>query len=481
MKPRQETLSLSQLLQQVKDEDIRTDADTQRYGYAWKSRDAKFALIRTVLSEGYIPDILLASVKSLNGQCFIVDGLQRITYLKDYRYSNNFSIPKKFPDSIVKYNANKKDEHGKLIRDKNGTLVKEEVYYDISGSSFEALPKELQKRFDTFQIHTALFYCEDMKEVAKLIEMYNNHTAMNAAQKSFSKVVDLAQYVRPIIESKFFAETIEEKKQHNGTANKIVIDSIILTNHRDNWKGKFDKQCEYFNNNSSKEEIEAFGEHLDRLYENVNVADERIKSLIASGKNTHIFLAVYERFLQLNKDDSEFEKFLIYFAEHLTDAWENLDADRHTRDTKIVVNKYLEVKEEMEKFFDLDPDEETDLDVNEFEESEAESERGNISDKKSVYEYVRENIDVDAALDDIDLYDEMVSDCVKIDSPLYVRCKDALIILMAYACKEEKDDLFESWAKKYDSENANFSKNQRMNYMCFKKSFDLYTNTRIAA
>lgn len=475
-KPRQETLTLFQLLQAVKDEDIRKDADTQRYGRAWKSKDSVYSLIRTVLSDGYIPDILLAQIENLNNQEYIIDGLQRITYLEDYRFYNKWKLPRKFMDSVVTYVINKKDEYGRNLRDENGAYVKEEIEYDIAGKSYDDLPQELKKRFDMFQIHVAKFYCKTMKDANKLIEMYNNHTAMNSVQKSFTKAGDVAAYIRPIVDCGFFADTIEEKKQHNGTAIKIIFDSLVLSNHRDNWKSKFDKQCEYYNNIGTKEEIDTFAEHLDRLYENVNVVDERIKSFFAREKNAPIFLTAYERFLELNKDDSEFENFLIYFSENLTDEWKELDENRRTRDTKLVNAKYMEIIDAMNKFFDLNPEDDGSEEI----ESPLENEDSNNVedttdiDSERLVNFIKDNVNENINPDDVEFYKDSLDDYIKADSKIYDIGKYAVIALLAYAYEQDSDEEFMEWADKYRNHIGNFGSNQRINYLMMKRNFDAY-------
>ena len=347
-RPRQDTITLLNLLQEVKEEDIRKDADTQRYGYAWKSKRAIADLIKTAITDDYIPAIILGNVHEEN-QIYLIDGLQRVTYLSDFRFAN-YRLPKKMEESCVVY-MEKQRNGNDYFKDDNGNIVMEEKEYDIADKTYDELPKELQKKFNMCQIQTVTFECETMEDLCKLIFKYNNHTPMNSRQKAFSKLINIGCYIRPIIESRFFADTIEFKKQFNGTANKLIVDALMLANHKDSWKSSYVKRGEYLDSVATKKEIELFGKHLDQLYENVNVADERIRPFFVREKNCYIFMAAYEKFLKLEKDDSEFEKFMIYFSENLSDTWKELDADRHTENISIVNGKWNEMMEGMNKFF----------------------------------------------------------------------------------------------------------------------------------
>ena len=66
----------------------------------------------------------------------------------------------------------------------------------------------------------------------------------------------------------------------------------------------------------------------------------------------------------------------------------------------------------------------------------------------------------------------MVEDSIHITSPLYQKCYKALIALMAEACETEMDEEFSEWIHKHENEDNNYSNNQRVNYLYFKRDFD---------
>ena len=68
----------------------------------------------------------------------------------------------------------------------------------------------------------------------------------------------------------------------------------------------------------------------------------------------------------------------------------------------------------------------------------------------------------------------MIDDCVRVDTEVYKQCKKALVALVAYACKNEKDMDFERWIQKYQKNSSGFSDDQRRNYTYMRNSFDSF-------
>ena len=110
IKPRKQTYTMDMYLNKMKDKDIRSDADVQRLAGQWKSSQIN-ELIYTVLTEDYIPPIILGEEK--NSQLWIIDGLQRSSTLMLFRYGN-YKITSSIEDSIVIYKSKKRDKKGNV-------------------------------------------------------------------------------------------------------------------------------------------------------------------------------------------------------------------------------------------------------------------------------------------------------------------------------------------------------------------------------
>lgn len=197
-KIRKQTFSLDQYLKLIKAETIRSDQDCQRLSGQWNQNMVN-ELIYTVLTDNYIPPIILGeeTVNSIVRQ-WIIDGLQRSSSLSMFRYGNT-KITKSLDEYIVTYQRKVLDENGNVKRDVDGEIIYESVEYDIRNKTYDQLPEELKDRFDQYQVELAIHQDCDQTEISKLVRRFNNHTAMNSAQKAFTYSDIFASEIRKIL------------------------------------------------------------------------------------------------------------------------------------------------------------------------------------------------------------------------------------------------------------------------------------------
>ena len=166
-------------------------------------------------------------------------------------------------------------------------------------------------------------------------------------------------------------------------------------------------------------------------------------------------------------DDSKFADFMKALVVNLHSkeingySYDSLDKEPGTTDKKLVsakmdtytalMNEYLQIKSNVD---DVKTDEEDTV------------------TNDTVIGFVQNNVNAEVNGEDISFYEDMVDDCVKIDSPVYTACKTALVAIMAYACMNDRDLSFEDWIKKYESNNSSFSPDQKVNYTYMKHDFD---------
>ena len=181
-------------------------------------------LIYTVLTDGYIPPIILGeeTINSIVRQ-WVIDGLQRSSSLSMFRYGNT-KITKSLDEYIVTYQRNVLDENGNVQRDEKGEIIYESVEYDIRNKAYDQLPEELKDRFNEYQIEVAIHQDCDTTDISKLVRKYNNHTAMNSAQKAFTYVDAFAREIREITSSRFFLDvyTCSRNDKKNGTIDELL-------------------------------------------------------------------------------------------------------------------------------------------------------------------------------------------------------------------------------------------------------------------
>lgn len=358
MKIRKQTYSLDQYLKLMKAETIRTDQECQRLSGQWNSNMIN-ELISTVLTDNYIPPVILGE-ETINGitRQWIIDGLQRSSSLLLFRYANT-RITKNIDVYTVTYQRKVLDEDGKPKRDEKGELVWESVECDIRNKTYEQLPEELKDRFNGYQIEAAIHQDCDTTEISKLVRKYNNHKAMNQAQRAFTYIDTFAREIREVTENRFFLDifSCSQKDRINGTLERTVGDMVLLCSYPDKYKKDVKQGFKWLNENGTIHDFKSLDRLLTKLTEVAEITPE-IRMLF-NKKSAYIFVAVFKAFIESGKEDKMFGEFLNWFAnggnkmEIDGNTWETLDEDRFhsTRDSSVIHGKINHLIALMERHF----------------------------------------------------------------------------------------------------------------------------------
>ncbi|MCI8951509.1 MAG: DUF262 domain-containing protein [Lachnospiraceae bacterium] len=356
MKIRKQTYSLDQYLKLMKAETIRSDQECQRRSGQWNSNMVN-ELIYTVLTDNYIPPIILGE-ESINGitKQWIIDGLQRSSSLSMFRYAN-IKITKNLDESIVTYQRKILDGNGNPKRDERNEIVWEVVEYDIRNKTYEQLPEELKDRFNGYQIEVAIHQDCDTTEISKLVRKYNNHTAMNTAQKGFTYMDEFASEIRNIAENRFFLDVYNcsRNDRKNGTLERVIGETALLCSYPDLYRKDTKTNFKALNENASISDFDNLNNLLARLTASVEKTKD-IRSLFNS-KHAHIFVTVFKAFVESGRKDEEFGEFLKWFInggnqiEVDKKTWETWDMNKSTRDLSVVHGKIDYLVKVMEQYF----------------------------------------------------------------------------------------------------------------------------------
>lgn len=455
---------MSMLMEYIRDKDIRDDADVQRASGQWTPEQIN-ELVVTVLVDGYIPPIFIG--EDLNLQKWLIDGLQRSTSLKIFRYGN-YKITSAIRNSVIRYRAKLKDENGAIRKDDNGDIIWEEAEFDIKNKTYEELPDELKKQFDSFQIDAVIFEECTMEEMSELIQVYNNHTPMNATQKAFTYISSYARDVRDILENRFFVDcsSYTEKEKTKGVMERVVLEAVMCMFHLDKWKKQAKQIGIYLNENSSGEEFARLNEYLHRLE---RVITDDIKDIFNS-KDSFIWLTLFDRFSGLCVDDSAFAEFLRAFKGGLNKKavdgrlFEEVDKGKGTKDKTVIVAKLHILETLMYDFLQL-PREDT-MQFN-------------------LLEFIQQNIDPNTTEEDVDQFEEVLEELTLYVDPssklLDRQNRPSLVAVVAYSFARDID--LDRWIVDYFGRNKTgaYIRNQKDNYLRMKQDLDKYAADRPVA
>lgn len=448
-KPRKQTYTLEMYLNKMREADIRSDQDVQRLSGQWDKSTVN-ELIVTVLTDSYIPPIILGEEE--NSQLWIIDGLQRSSSLMLFRYGN-YKITSSVEEPVISYRAKARDEDGDIKMDGNGDIVWEDAEFNIKNKTYEQLPNELKKKFNEYQIETVIHEGYEMKQISKLVRIYNNHKSMNVAQKTFTYVDNFAREIRKILGRKFFVDctgyTGSAKK--NGALERVVMESVMCMFHFDGWKRQSKQMGAYLNENATMEEFRAFSNNLGRLE---SILTEDLYSIFTV-KDSFIWFTLFHKFTYLGMDDRKFTEFLTAFKSELAmkevsgKVFDTLDKDRSTKEKSVIMDKmdiletllcdYLHIARE-----DLE--------------------------ETNILEFVRENVNSDVGQDDIGLYKDMLRDFSgKVDKNsklLDKRNQASMVAIIAYACSI--DIQMDKWIADYFNRNDSYISDQAENFQYMK-------------
>lgn len=447
-RPRKQTYTMSQYLENVIEGYITNDADTQRTP-AWKPIIDGLAV--TILTENYIPSIILAEEDS--GQSHIIDGGSRTASFKMLRYGN-YKIKSSVDDPIITYKSMIKDEDGKTIW-KNET-------FDVRNKRFDQFPKELQKKFDEYQVDTVIHENCTKGDIAKYIKRYNEHKSMNANQKMFTYLPKFAEKIRDITSRGFFVNNcdINETKKYGGILERIIAETIMIINHLDKWNKNWKSIATFVNDNATEEQFNSLNNYIERLE---NIVTDETKTLF-NAKDCFIWFALFDKFNQTGLDDIEFAKFLDSFIDNLKNKvvdgklFYNVDETGSTKDKTNIVSKLHILETLMNEYLNIEK--------NLF-----------ISTEEFISSVT--NIPKHEVLEDIDLYEQTLEDLqnktIKYGSKLLESAnKDSMLALVAYSFKNEVN--LEEWLVQYAEKTDRYIVNQKLNYEKMINDYRKFSN-----
>ena len=477
-KVREENIPLINYISEVKDGDVSDNQDVQRYFCSDKTFVNGIGV--TILTGDYLPPLILAEVP-LNEdivQKYIVDGLQRTTALMQIRYGNH-KFTGAIEDSEIEYQEKQVDENGKFLKDDDGNFVWEKKTFDIKNKTYDDFPKELKKRFDNYQLRIATYQNCDMKKVSKLVRKLNVQRGMNTSQRALTWIPTYARKIKNIADEGFFKNSIEysDTARKNGEYMQSVCRSVMNVFHFDDYKRGAKEICDYLEDNSNIEEFNTIHKYFQRIEA---ACKDTCKDILVK-KDIPVWLTVFSRFVKSGLQDSKFADFIHELSWKLRSkdvngvSYDSLNNESGTTDKKLVVAKINTYTALMNEFLHIDTTEISSTEV----ENDNTEENEQDNPKETTLSFVQENANPDATEEDIDEYTDLVDYCfnhnqIKIDIPLYQECQMALIALMAYACKNNREDDFEKWIKTYQNQ-TNFSLSQKDNYTYMKESMNRLT------
>ena len=326
---------------------------------------------------------------------------------------------------------------------------------------------------------------------------------MKPAQILLTRMLNVGRCVKALAEHDFWSDraNFTPTVHKNGKINQIIAEIVMALNFWDNWTKNARKIGEYLNENATDEMFNSARELLDHL---MTVTSLDTSEALFTTKNSLIWIMFFDRCMKNGVKDEIFKEFLNNFNtytdvsveiphddETLITTWNDLDANKSTKDRGVIEDKLFILHTLLEKFVtdnglvaieeeakNVANEEEnniSELEVTEKTEQpvETDSSKEDFSDDELIG-FVMEKTSLNVDSDDIELYKDIIEDSVKVTSSLYQNCYKALIAVVAKACDEEKDQEFEEWVKAYQNSNEEYSSNDGVNFRFMQRDFENY-------
>lgn len=482
---RTEPTTIGQYIDDAQNETIKTDQAVQR-DFCWTNESINNLIYSAVSQKICIPNLILAEEdKSGITITYVVDGGHRTEALRRFKYSG-YKITTLIRNPFVTYNKKKVDENGKIIRDENGDIVWETVEFDLRKKTYDDLPDELKRQFNKCPLMTTIYQDCTSEETSSLVSIMNSHVAMNPSQKALTYIGKFANEIKKIKDSSVFLKdstALTENEKHKGIWERVISESVMAVFYMNEWKKDPKRMCDFLNNNSSIEQFRKIEEYFSRIAPYSDKIDNKEVSDLFVSKDMAVWMVVFDNFTKFGLDDSKFGEFLNEFVTNMRNVevdgttWNDLDMDKHTKDKSVLECKINHITYLMKNYLHIeDKDNEAEMENNVLDESAVSmaSENEKNGENDTVLAFCKENVSTDIEEEDVELYEAMLDDYVRIDSPIYSMCRNALIGLIGFSVRENKDEEFEDWIKKYQENKSNFSPSQKINFVYMKNDFNNY-------
>lgn len=483
---RMDKYSMYSLLQDKKNGDMNCNYILQREPFQWSKEEANRYFCR-ILSNLPIPEIILCEQKKKGLTIsHLIDGLQRLSYAEAFK-ENRIKIGSAGAERhLIQYRDYVLDDNGNRVPDEEGFPEYEMKVFDVIGKYYKDLPDELKKRFNNFNINVTKFFdCTD-EQIADHIRDYNNHASMNKEQGGLLNVsADIAGHIKKISQKNSFFKNCGKFTNNNsikGKLERVVVESIMLLFFRESWRASLDSIYKFVNENTTEQQFLKLNSQFNRLELALGDNNKDLSKELFTPTTMPMWISVFDKFTTYNIEDSRFVDFLNAYNIELKDKEINGISmadfkDQQTKKKTTIVGKIDLLIRLMNDFLHIDTTEtENNIESSDNKVINDNESEQNMGCNDEILSFVKKNVADDIEEIDIKEYQDFVDVYLKIDNPLYIQCKAALMALTAYAYRTEKDTELATWLENYQKNaiDKNYSPSQDVNYKYIKMDFDNY-------
>ena len=331
--------TIEQFIKKHENDTLNFDFALQRDAGQW-NREQSSLLIRSVIKKMVIPPIYLVKEETTAGEIWtVIDGKQRLTTIISF-FNNNFRLSSNLPPITIAHTE-----------------------YDISKKKYKELPDCVKDRFLTRALDIVFLLGFDQDELEEQFYCLNNGSIFTKQQKAVVKLgTELAEKLVPFEQHPFWDRTnISSVQKRHGVVMETILKSLMLLtdyNYQQFGAAEVVKFSSYYNENYKAQEIEYFGELLDKL--NRYIPNDDTINEILKPINIPIFIMNLDHFESTDRNSDEYEAFISWWCKEgiYSDDYQQFCGSGSTNKAKVWGRM-----ETMDKCLDLFTAESTDEEV----------------------------------------------------------------------------------------------------------------------
>lgn len=285
--------SLAYLAERYSNNKLNFNFTIQRDSGQWNA-EQKSLLIHSAVSDMIIPVAYLIKGNTADGEIWtVIDGKQRLTTLMTFA-NNEFKLINKTPNVVI-----------------NG------IEYEIGGLKYSDLPEPVKEKFDLYSLDAAFLFNYTADTMEDQFYRLNNGSTFTKQQKAIVKLgTELAEKLVPFEQHPFWDRTnISNIQKRHGVVMETILKSLMLLtdyNYQQFGAAEVVKFSSYYNENYKAQEIEYFGELLDKLNRYIP-NDDKINEILKP-INIPIFIMNMDHFESTDRNSDEYEAFISWWC-----------------------------------------------------------------------------------------------------------------------------------------------------------------------
>lgn len=230
-KVKEETWMCKKVCDMAERGELRSDYFLQRDIDQWEHSDRDNFIVTMLLNEDFDALKICEEITPTGVTLWIIDGLQKYTYISDFK-AGGFKLGANIDPNEITYQEARRDKDGIFIRNDNGDIMYDEVTFSLKNKGYADLPPKLKENFDDCPVKIVKHLDCTPEEMARHLRRYNRGAKMKPAQILLTRMLNVGRRVKALAEHDFWSDraNFTPTVHKNGKINQIIAEIVMALN-----------------------------------------------------------------------------------------------------------------------------------------------------------------------------------------------------------------------------------------------------------